>query len=120
MSIGVTLTVVFGDTTSVPSSTDKYLIGYASPTITALTHSSCAQVNGSATTLGECPRTGGGRLVIQGNNLGQSGAVVLLGSGVCSDVEHQQPHPSDTVECTLPPGTGIDEGLIFIQDGGAM
>ena len=103
--------------------------GYAGPNISAISHSDCIpeqldDLNENTTestasaVLQECPRYGGGLLTIIGDNLGIEGAVVLIGTGICSALTHNT--PSTLVTCELPPGTGLGLGVTFIQNGGAL
>jgi len=97
-------------------STPMQYIGYAAPEITNLAHNQCELVSSSSLT--DCPRSGGGTLTVTGTNLGNSGAVVLVGGGVCSNVAHVV--ASTVVTCTLPSGTVQNSPVIFIQQAGAM
>ena len=101
--ISVSLTIVNGDgeTTDTLTSAAVYLIGYAVPSVLTISHQSCADDKDSLFLLSECPRAGGGTLIVTGANLGTEGAVVLIGSEVCDKLTHIT---SEEVHCELPAG----------------
>jgi hypothetical protein len=105
------------DADSVLLSTPRKLLSYALPAITQLYHTECVFGSGSSLLFG-CPRLGGGLLTLIGNNFGNSGAVVLVGSELCLNVIHVQ--DSICVQCILPPGTSISTAVVFIQAGGSL
>ena len=102
--ISVSLVIANGDgeTTETLTSTGVYLIGYAAPSVDAISHTSCSRANSSVlSSLKECPRAGGGTLTVTGSNLGSEGAVVLIGIGVCDQLTHLS---SSEVHCELSAG----------------
>ena len=68
-------------------------LGYAAPNLISVQHSNCTSIQNSST-LENCPRLGGGLITINGANFGQTGAVVLIGNGICSSPQHalHSPH----------------------------
>ena len=68
-------------------------------------------------TLIQCPRSGGGRLTLLGNNLGDYGSSVKIGTSVCTDVIHNS---SANVSCTLPAGSSARSAVVIVQYGGAL
>jgi len=42
------------------------------------------------------------------------------GSQACADVEHSIAQPHTQVTCTLPPGTGLERGVLLLQESGAL
>jgi hypothetical protein len=129
----------------VRSSSTSY-ISYASPVLLGLYHTNCLS-NIDTSSVSGCPRTGGDTLLVWGENFGNQGAVVLVGSRVCKDLFHCGSsltattecfslirsteselqdlssyllHPSNGIVCTLPPGTARDVPIIFIQSGGRV
>jgi len=73
VTISVTLTIVNGDgdDTEVLTSAAQYFVGYAPPVISGIYHEAC-QTTSDSSSLTDCPRTGGGDLVISGTNLGNT------------------------------------------------
>jgi hypothetical protein len=82
----------------------------------------CISVAGNVSTI-DCPRAGQQRITITGRNFGQSGAVALVGSSLCTNV--QQPlaqNPHRVLMCTIPAAITrfsiIDLPILVIQSGG--
>ena len=95
------------------------LLGYAAPSVFTLQHPDCSPSIPSPT-LVNCPRSGGGRITINGTNFGGSGAVVLIGNTVCADLVHMSMVPQSELQCDLPEGSAGDYPLVLIQSGGAV
>jgi len=118
----VALTVLIRTTVNdVLQSPNEYIISYAAPVITIVTHSNCQPSTSSTLNLVDCPRAGGGTLTITGQNFGSTGVVVLVGSAICGNLVHvPSSNQVEIVECTLPSGIATNLGLIFIQSGGSL
>ena len=120
VSLVVSLTVSEEGEDDVIISSPLYadLVGYAPPHVTSISHSGCTPGSSALVQLENCPRHGTGTLTITGTNLGADPAVVLVGSGVCSNIVYSD--PSVQVQCELPAGVGVATGVIYIQAGGAL
>ena len=118
----VALTVLIRTTVNdVLQSPNEYIISYAAPVITIVTHSNCQPSTSSTLNLVDCPRAGGGKLTITGQNFGSTGVVVLVGSEICGNLVHvPSSNQAEIVQCTLPSGIATNLGLIFIQSGGSL
>eukprot|EP01012_Entosiphon_sulcatum_P051097 TRINITY_DN7013_c0_g1_i3.p1 TRINITY_DN7013_c0_g1~~TRINITY_DN7013_c0_g1_i3.p1 ORF type:complete len:4070 (-),score=286.73 TRINITY_DN7013_c0_g1_i3:31-12240(-) len=90
------------------------LVTYATTVPTVSTISGCTDV-GSNTI--NCPQSGGLTITITGNNLGSTGAIVTVGSALCSSVTHTVANLQLT--CTLPSGTGTNLVQVFAPGGTA-
>ncbi len=55
-------------------------------------------------------RVATGQLTVEGSNFGDGNAVVLVGSGVCSDVQHDALSPSSKLQCKMP--QGVSRGVV--------
>ena len=123
--VSLSVQIASQETPTELSSIPVGLLSYAHPIITNISHSSCTNSsiftssNSSKVSVGllDCPRNGGGTLWVEGSNLGEAGAVIIIGSGVCTDLIHES---SDRVKCELPAGTTLDTAMVFIQAGGIM
>ncbi|MFT3925363.1 MAG: IPT/TIG domain-containing protein [Myxococcales bacterium] len=88
------------------------LFAYGSPTIDSL--SGCTDQGD--TTLA-CPRNGGVKLTIQGENFGASGAQVRIGEQNCLGVAHDVLTPHRKLTCTLPSGSGQNVPVWVVNGG---
>lgn len=79
-------------------------LSYAGPSITGVSGGSGCVALETGLGLEGCDRTGGGRIVLLGSNLGFADAIVYLGQA-CQDVRHTVGREHSEVSCLLPPGT---------------
>ena len=107
---------LFIDNSDEPTFSSTVYLSYSEPRITSIVHTDCEHEQ--ETILKSCIRTGGGILTIKGENFGADNAVVLIGSEVCNNPQHNTNHTQ--VVCELPGGTAAASGVIFIQSGGSM
>lgn len=120
---GLLVTLILSITTfnAVPIESQEYsLLGYSPPSLSTVSHADCSPAAVAATSISNCPRTGGGWLDIEGDNLGYTGAVVLIGDSVCTNLQHDPNRPDSKVQCELPTGSAVEASVVLIQSGGAI
>ena len=71
-----------------------------------------------------CLRTGGERITIEGRHLGNGGvdglgspAIVLIGQGPCTDVQHDPVTPQSKLTCTTPAMTNFEDSFVHVLNG---
>ncbi len=92
------------------------LVSYAAPTVDQILGSGCTSQN--AQTVVECPRTGNQAITVRGRNFGRTGARILLGASLCSNVTTTVAHTELT--CTSKAGTGLNLGVVVLQNAGEL
>jgi hypothetical protein len=93
------------------------LVSYAQPSITSLR--GCSPT-ASPTSTGECHRSGGQILTIEGLNFGISQASILLGASSCLNVRHDSVTPHTLLYCELPHGNRLDRSVVVFQRRGEL
>lgn len=59
-------------------------------------------------------------LTIRGINFGVSGGLVLIGSALCTNVQHDSDSPHRAITCNIPNGVGVDRTVTFLTGGGGI
>lgn len=98
-------------------------ISYASPIITKLLSrggaGKCNQTDNDPLALSDCAREGNDRIAIVGSNLGEAGAIVIIGTLQCLNVNHTRANHTE-VECTLPAGHQLSQPVLLVVAGGEV
>lgn len=92
--------------------TSNVYVQYASPTIASIQGCETA-----GTTARECEPLGGDNITLIGYNFGASGAQVIVGGNICTNVQHDPISPHTKVTCILPAGSGMDRSVRLISSG---
>lgn len=95
------------------------LLNYARPVIRAI--HGCA-VTQTPTWIMDCSRKGGDVIIIEGDDFGDSGAAVMIGSNFCANVTHLGTGVSrhQSVQCIVPPGFGLGNTVMLLQQSGQL
>jgi len=64
-----------------------------------------------------CQTTGNHQITVSGSNFGPYGASVNVGGLPCEGVVHSETTPHESLVCTLPAGTGVDQPVMVTVDG---
>jgi hypothetical protein len=98
-------------------------LSYAVPAVTQLTADSgglCVQNEFGGNSLINCPREGGETITIDGTNFGATGATVLIGGRLATNVVHDTTTPHLKLTCALPFGYSLNVPLFVLQAGASM
>lgn len=91
-------------------------ISYALPTITLIR--GCERV--SDTAIRECNRQGGDRIMLIGDNFGQTGATISIGGLTCTNPIHSTSNPHREITCTTPGDASVDRPVTLLQRYGEL